>query len=290
VTTRVQGDPLQAAEAAPPPQGMSAQDWANFQARYHADPAAMAQQRSAAATGAPYTPPPAGGVASGGAASGTGGTTAANGTTTSSNPGGQVTTSTTNQGTQDTVRNGYIARATQDLTVDQNAPEFRQQADTYAAGAERARRDAGADLAEATAGSGQVGLQNAETRLINERAAQARGGFEADLVRQELQTKRAEVADALQRLGGMISDDQMRLLQERLAELDAKLKTDSLNATTNLGMADINLRDRLGTMGGNIDIMSLLINNDQFGKRLGFDIGDREAFWNADSLDRILRG
>lgn len=281
MTVQVTGDPLQAAEQRP--EGMSEQDWTNFQARYR-QPAATAGQPA----GAPpaYTPPPTAGAPSG-ANTVPGQATAAQ--TYSTTPGAAPTATTTNQGTQDTVRNSYLTRATQNLTVDQNAPEFRQVADTFAAGAERSRRDSVADLAEATAGSGQVGLQNAETRLINERAAQARGGFEADLVRQELQTKRAEVADALQRLGGMVSDDQMRMLQERLAELDARLKTDSLNATTDLGRADINLRDRLGTMGGNIDILSLLVNNDQFSKRLGFDIGDREAYWNADSLDRILR-
>jgi hypothetical protein len=244
-------------------------------------PAGTAPAGGTATPGAAYTPPPANGAQ-------TIPGQAAAASTYSTTPGAAPAANTTNQGTQDVVRNTYLERATKPATVDQNDPAFRQQADAFAAGEERARRDASADLAEATAGTGQTGFQTGEQRLINERSAQRRGAFEADLVRQELTTKRQEASQALEMLSGQISADQARDLQKYIADLDAQLKTAGLTASTGLGQAELSLKDKLGTMGGNIDLLGLLMNNAQFNKNLGFNIGDREQYWNQVALDRVL--
>lgn len=242
---------------------------------------------------------PAGGAAAGGAAGGASGgaaggnTVAGQGTaaqTYSSTPGADPDAATTNQGTQDVVRNSYLERATKPLSDPRTDQGVRMASDSYNAATERARRDATADLAEGTAGSGQVGFQNAEQRLINERAGQARGSFEADLVQKDLQRQRDETNDALSHLTGMISDDQARALQDKLASLDAQLKTAALNSSDSLGRAELSLKDKLGTGGLSLDTLKTLLNDQQFNKNLGFNIGDREAFWNQQALDRVLGG
>lgn len=272
------------------------QDAVNFYNRYRAKPAetAAAPQPGVPVTGGPDTAapaqpgppaqtPPAGTPQENIQQQGT------NAQTYSQTPGAAPTAQTTNQGTQDVVRNSYLERAMQPIDVDPRTnTAIRQQSDAFAAASERARRDSTADLAEATAGSGQTGYQDTEQRLINERSAQARGGFEASLVAQELTNKRDEVKSALASLEGMISNDQKMALTERLAQLDAQLKTASLNASTSLGQQELSLKDKLGMAGINVDLMSLLQNDRQFGQRLGFDIGDREAYWNQQSLENIL--
>src|SRR5262245_13899929 len=58
----------------------------------------------------------------------------------SSTPGAAPTMNTSNQGTQDVVRNSWLSQATQSTTVDPNDPNIKQQVDPYAAAQERARR------------------------------------------------------------------------------------------------------------------------------------------------------
>jgi hypothetical protein len=269
------------------PEHMSEQDWANFQARYRPQAAAPTDPAAPKAPGAadPYAPPP---PASGGGQTVPG--QAAAGQTYSGTPGAAPTANTTNQAAQDVVRNSYLERAAAPITDPRTRSDFRMVADTQAAASERARRDATADLAEGMAGTGQTGAQGVESRLIAERAAQQRGNFEADLVRQDLQQQRADVENALKALTGMIDADQTRRLQERLAELDAQLKTASLNASTGLGTQELALKDRLGMAGINVDLLGKLLQNQQFNNNLGFEMGDREAYWNNAALNQILGG
>lgn len=200
----------------------------------------------------------------------------------SATPGATPSPYTTNQGAQDVVRNSYLARATQGTTIDQNDPNFRQQADTFAAAQERARRDQVADQAEAfsAAGSGMggSGAQDVRARLTNERAAQATGQFEAELVSRELQNRRDEIREALAGLSGIISSDQRNALQRELAELDAQLRRAGIASSERLGFAGLAIdRDRLN------------MQDRQFNADLGFRMGDAEAGYNERAL-RLLLG
>jgi hypothetical protein len=236
-------------------------------------------------------PPPAGGAAApppGGAGANTVAGQGAASQTYSATPGAAPTGPTSNQGMQDVVRNSYLERATKPITDPRASEGFRMQADSFAAASERARRDQSADLAEGLAGTGQTGLQTAEGRLINERSAQSRGAFEASLVREDLQNQRADVENALKSLSGIISDDQKNKLAEKLAQLDAELKTAALNASTGLGTAELSLKDKLGMAGINVDMLGMLLNDSQFGKTMGFNMADREQFWNNASLSQLL--
>ena len=261
----------------------SAQDVANWYNRYnYKSPAETAAAAAPKAPVDPALPPPptANNV----------GTQAGNAQTYSNTPGSAPTQNTTNQGTQDVLRNKYLQQVVQGTSIDaQNDPNIRQQSDAFGAAQERARRDQASDIAEKFAGSGQTGAQNVETRLLNERASQGRASFEADLVGRELQTRRDEINNAMSQLGGMLSDDQNRALQKELANIDAQLKKAGISSSEALGRAELALKDKLGMGGLNVDLARLLQGNQQFNKDLGFRIGDREASLNQQALLSLLR-
>lgn len=218
------------------------------------------------------------------------GSQAAAASTFSNAPGSAPTQNTTNQGTQDVLRNTYLKQVTQGTQIDaQNDPNIRQQSDAFAAAQERARRDQASDIAEKFAGTGQTGAQTVEQRMLNEKAQQGRASFEADLVGRELQTRRDEIKDALGNLGGMLSDDQNRALQLELAKLDAQIKKAGISTSESLGRSELALKDKLGMGGLNVDLARLLTQNGQFNKSLGFQIGDREATLNQQALLSLLR-
>jgi hypothetical protein len=243
-------------------------------------PLALAQQQAGAVPAAPaaggaitYTPP--------NAAPGTPGaspidTQNQNAQTYSQTPGGAPINNTTNQGTQDTVRNSYLQTIQKGTAVDTNDPNFRMQSDAYGAAQERARRNAIDDSVQGNFAQGMQGSGAAtvERRMIDEASARNQGQFEAQLVGQELQSRRDEIQNALASLGGMIDNDQKLALQRELAALDAALKRESLAQTGALGSQDLSLRDKLGTGALNVDMIRALLQNQQFGDELGYNVGN----------------
>lgn len=266
--------------------GWSPQESVDYYNRYHTKPA-----DAAAAPGppgaAPAGPPPPPNSAATDPADRTQ-QQGLNSQTYSPTPEAAPTQNTTNQGTQDVVRNSYLQQAEQGTAVDTNDPNFRQQADAYAAAQERARRTAVSQTAEQYAGSGATGAQTAEERLINEQSGQNQAGFEAQLVGHELQNRRSEIQNALTQLGGMISGDQARALQKQLADIDAQLKQAGLDQSSALGQRELDIRQQLGLGGLNVDLMRLLTQNQQYNNDLGFRIGSTEAGLNQSALDSLL--
>lgn len=142
-------------------------------------------------------------------------------------------------------------RSQQSLAVDRNDPTLRAQADPYTAQIERQRRNYLADMAES---QGPLANLQGEARLSQERAGQASGLFEAQLIGREIESRRQEISEALQSLQGLLTTGQEMSLRKELAQLD--------DATKRLGLNQ---------------------QNAQFDKNLGFDIG------RAD-MDFFLRG
>lgn len=208
----------------------------------------------------------------------------------STTPGAPPPAYTSNAGSADVLRNSLLQRATQGTTIDTNDPAYRQQVDTYSAAQERARRDAQDANAERNfaAGMGSSGAADVESRAINEASSRDRAGFEANLAHSELLSRRQEITDALNGLGGLITGDQARALTKQLADLDAAIKRESMAQTGNLAQSDLALRQQLGQGGLNLDALRLQLANDQFNKNLGFQIGDSEARMNALALQSLL--
>ncbi|HEX6274239.1 MAG TPA: hypothetical protein VFZ53_14460 [Polyangiaceae bacterium] len=209
-----------------------------------------------------------------------------NAQTYSQTPGAAPSNNTTNQGTQDVVRNTYLQSIQKGTAVDTNDPNFRQQADAYAAGQERARRNALDSAAQAgsAAGGYTTGGDDVERRMIDEAMGRNVGQFEAELVGRELQSRREEIQNALTSLRGMISGDQAMALERELAALDAAIKRESLAQTGSLGQQDLNLRDKLGTGALNVDLIRAMLQNQQFGQSFGLDLANSEANYFLRSL------
>ena len=108
-------------------------------------------------------------------------------------------------------------RAKQGLNVDRNDPVIRQQADAFSANQDRSRRDYLADLAESSGPN--ANLRN-ETRMSAEKAGQASGAFEGQLMARELQSRREEIATALASGQNLLTFEQQAALQKELAVMD----------------------------------------------------------------------
>lgn len=201
----------------------------------------------------------------------------------SSTPTAAPTQNTTNQGTQDVVRNSYLEQATQPKTIDRNDPNVRAQADAFAAQTERARRNYIADKSEAL-GPYATGALSSEERLATERAGQAAGSFEAELVGRELQNRRDEIQNALTNLSGMLSADQQRALTKELAELNASIQRHGIDTGAGTASSELALKDKLGTAGLNVDMIRALLQNQQFNNELGVNIGANEMQYYLRSM------
>jgi hypothetical protein len=161
------------------------------------------------------------------------------------------------------VFNQLLQQARQGTTIDPTDPNFRMQADTYAAALERARRDQIADNAERMSATGLAGsgAESVQDRLINERSSQAQAGMEADLMGRELMNRRQEIQSALTQLLQAGQMDQARALQWQLGLIDAQLRKAGLLsgerlANNQMGIdlarmeADNNYRAMLALLGG----------------------------------------
>lgn len=156
-----------------------------------------------------------------------------------------------------------LERATQSREINPNDPIIRNQANAFTAADERARRQAIADLAEQ---GGQYRNIRGEKRMSAEAAGQRAGAFQAELMGRELTARRAEITQALQEMGSLLTSDQQLALQRELGLLDAAIRKQ--NADTDVSRLGIE-RDRVGVERG----------------RLGLDAEDRASYW-----DWIRRG
>jgi hypothetical protein len=149
----------------------------------------------------------------------------------------------------DELFNTLLKRSGQSLAVDRTDPAVRSQADANAAATDRTTRNYLADLAEK---AGPYANLRGETRLAQERAGQQEGSFEASLVGNEINARRAEIQNALSQMGSMLTTQQTLALQEELARLsDAtnRYGIDTSNATSN-SQFEQTLRQRMAEFTG----------------------------------------
>ena len=135
--------------------------------------------------------------------------------------------------------NTLLQRSAQGLNINPNDPIIANQVSAFGAQQERAGRNYLAELAESGGPNANLG---GEQRLVSERAGQATGALQAQLVGNELMARRQEIQNALTQMGGMLSDEQRMALQLKLGLIDANLRQQQVtNQNTQFG-ADLGLR------------------------------------------------
>lgn len=168
---------------------------------------------------------------------------------------------------KDEIFNRLMSKAGQSTDNLKDDPNVRQASDAYAANEERAKRNYLADTAER---NGPYANMQGEERLAAERVGQRTGMHESDLVQQELTARRAEIMQSLQTMGSLLSDQQKMSLTSELANIDNQFKY-----------------AQLGQQGNQFD-KSLAQSGQQFNDNLGFNIADREAYWNNAALNNLM--
>lgn len=178
-----------------------------------------------------------------------------------------------NEGRNTQLYNTLMSRANQSLNINRSDPIIRAQADAYSANENRTMRDYISDTAER---SGPYANMRGEQRMAAEGVGQRTGAFEAQLMGRELTARRAEVAEALQGMQGMLSADQIRQLQQQLGLIDQAIRQQGL------GMQGQGLDSswQLGLRGQDVDIMRAIMNNKQFLADLGLRAEQQYNMWN----------
>jgi hypothetical protein len=186
----------------------------------------------------------------------------------------------------------YSDRAHQALNISPEDAIIKANVDPYRAEQVRSVRNAISDAAE----KGLSGVMGPAAQAIGaQKAGRATSAFQAELMARELQSRRAEIADALQGMGGILTADQQAGLQRELSNLDQAIKTQQLGISqegvdvqSGLGYGQLNL-DALKTALMNQQYYAGLgSQNDQFLAQLGLQASDRARYY--DLVERGLLG
>lgn len=175
----------------------------------------------------------------------------------------------------DTLYAQLMQRANQGLEVSPNNPVIKAQTDAFAAQQERAKRNYISDTAER---EGPYANLRGERRMASERAGQATGSLQAQLMGREVDAKRQEIQAALSGAAGLLTAEQEASLRQQLGMLG--------------GLAD---QQRIGIAGQGQDtdrLRAMLQDRqyyaglgsieDQFGANFGLD-----AWQRARELERL---
>lgn len=130
-------------------------------------------------------------------------------------------------------------RAGQSLNINGRDPIIAHQVNAFRAEQDRSVRN---QLAQAAEAGGPNANLNSERRLLNERAAQSTGGMQANLIQNELNARRQEIAQSLAQAGGMLSDEQRIGLQKELGLIDANLRQQGITNQNNQFLDSLGLQ------------------------------------------------
>ena len=135
--------------------------------------------------------------------------------------------------------NTYLGRSQEGLNFDATDPIIRNQVDAFRAEQTRGSRDYLSDLAER---GGQYANLGGNRRIAAETAGTNTATFQAQLMANELTSRRGEAVDALNSMRGMLTADQQANLQREVDNYDNQLA--QLN--TGLGYQNLALQGDLG--------------------------------------------
>ncbi len=178
-------------------------------------------QGQGAPSTAGYTAPGAPGAIPGPVSTGGGGATAPTPSVAAQTAAQLSAAPTASSGLQASLENILAQKMNQSLDVNPNDPIIRRQMDAYSAQQQNAERNYLSAIAEKEGPSANI---SAETRTANEQVGQATAGFEAQLMQQELMTRRQEIMQALSQTSAYVTDEQKIALQDKLAQLDNALQ------------------------------------------------------------------
>ena len=241
-----------AASAEPKPEGMSDQDWANFQARYR---------------------PPAGAPTSATPGAGTAGAP-------SPNPLGDV------------FRNALVSRISanpiptavgEDPALAAQSGAFRQAQERSASRA----RSQGAESLSAS-GLGSSGAAGSMARKVEADRALAEGQFDAGLLGDARQQRMQELQQFLSIAGNTLSNEQQTALQRELGLGDLNVRQQGVASQTALGQGDLALRGELGRGGLQQNLLSILLNNRTDNDRTALQGAGLELGANTAALQALL--
>lgn len=168
-----------------------------------------------------------------------------------------------NQARSDQLYGQLNDRATAALNVNPNDPVIAAQTGAYSADQERAKRNYLADLAES---AGPLANLRGESRMASEKLGQNVAGFRAQLLGQELQQQRNQIAQALASEGQLLSADKQLELTQKLKLLDQAIAQQGIG---------------LQQQGLSQDWQKALLNNDQFLAQLGLNAENQGNYWDA---------
>jgi hypothetical protein len=117
-------------------------------------------------------------------------------------------------------------RAQQGLNIDDNDPIIKGQVDTYRAEQTRAGRDFISDAAESAGGLGNMEGTRA---IAAEKAGQNTASFASELKNRELTSRRQEIQNYMQQMGGMLSQQQQLEMQHELAMINQHLSQQQID-------------------------------------------------------------
>lgn len=240
----------------PPPEGMSPQDWANFQARYPQ----------------PGAPAPAGTGAPG---AGSGAVPAA-----STNPLGDV------------FRTALVSRlnATAAPTSIADDPVLAAQSGAMRqASARQAARDRSAGVEAAGAqGLESSGATSGMIRKLGQDRALHEGQADAQLLGDARGQRMQELQAFLGIAGNTLSNEERNLLDREMGQLDASVRREGIASQTALGQGDLSLRGELGRGGLNQNLLSILLNNRTDNDRTALQGAGLELGANTAALQAML--
>lgn len=136
-----------------------------------------------------------------------------------------------------------MQRAQQGTKIDPNDPNIRGQVDAFSAQTERSRRNYLADQAEGTSPY-STGAMRGEERMTAERAGQAVGQLEVQLRDRELTARRDEIQQALDSLGGLLTEEERNGLEREKFNITSALEKTRINTQNNQFFAGLNQNDR----------------------------------------------
>lgn len=153
-----------------------------------------------------------------------------------------------------------MGRARQGLNVSASDPVIKNQVDSFRNSQTRGVKDY---LSQAAEHGGQNANMDAASRSAYEKAGSATSGMQAQLMQNELNSRRAEIQQALTEAGSLLSQQDQLALQRELGLINAQQSGTQIGNAFNLGQQQINS------------------GNDQFMANFGLNSTNQASYWDA---------